>query len=53
MKGAARWTWEIQIQDVADLIPACGLVLTKGGKLSSDSVKILNAIKPKAVLRKF
>ena len=50
---ATRWTWMIQHEDVADLIPAHGLTLNRDGRLSKKSRILIAAIKPTPSLRTF
>ena len=53
VKNATRWTWQVELGDIDELIPLTGLELTKAGKLSSNSIRRLLAVKPSLKLRTF
>ena len=50
---AQPWTWQIQVEDVNELIPAQGLVMRKNGRLNAQSIKVVESILPKATVRSF
>ena len=50
---AQPWTWQIQVEDVNELIPAQGLVMRKNGSLTAKSIKVVESILPKATVRSF
>ena len=52
-KTATRWTWQIKMEDLEDLIAKHGLQLTKAGKLSKASATAFSKIEPAATLRTF
>jgi len=52
-KKAMPWTWQIQTEDVNELIPAQGLVFKSSGQLNASSVKVIESIRPRASVRTF
>ena len=50
---AKRWTWEIQLEDISELIPLYGLGLNQNGHLNSRSVKLISETSPPLKFRRF
>ena len=52
-KKAGPWAWQIQIEDVNELIPAQGLQMNKDGRLYPSSLNVIRSIRPQATMRTF
>ena len=53
LKGMVPYTWKIDTEDFNELVPSCGIKLTKNGNLNSHSIKIFKGLRPKRTMRTY
>ena len=51
LKGMVPYTWKIDTEDFKELVPSCGIKLTKNGNMNAKSIKIFKGLRPKMTMR--